>query len=68
MHIQARRIFRLSLVPSLALAAAYALQLPLPFFAPLFAFMFASMPAPPMGPKNLLGLLLVVLMVLESHQ
>ena len=64
MHIQARRIFRLSLVSALALAAAYALQLPLPFIAPLFAFMFASMPAPPMGPKNLLGLLLVVLIAL----
>lgn len=64
MHIQARRIFRLSLVPSLALTAAYALQLPLPFVAPLFAFMFASMPVPPMGPKNLFGLLLVVLIAL----
>lgn len=64
MHIQARRIFRLSLVSALALAAAYALQLPLPFIAPLFAFLFASMPAPPMGPKNLFGLLLVVLIAL----
>ena len=64
MHIQARRIFRLSLVPALALAAAYALQLPLPFIAPLFAFMFASMPAPPMGPKSLFGLLLVVMIAL----
>ncbi len=64
MHIQARRIFRLSLVSALALAAAYALQLPLPFIAPLFAFMFASMPAPPMGPKNLFGLLLVVMIAL----
>jgi len=64
MHIQARRIFRLSLVSALALAAAYALQLPLPFLAPLFAFMFASMPAPPMGPKSLFGLLLVVMIAL----
>ena len=64
MHIQARRIFRLSLVPALALAAAYALQLPLPFIAPLFAFMFTSMPAPPMGPKSLFGLLLVVMIAL----
>ena len=60
MHLQARRIFRLGLVPALTLAVAYGLQLPLPFIAPLFALMFASLPGPPMGPKSLLGLLLVV--------
>ena len=60
MHIQARRIFRLSAIPALTLAVAYGLKLPLPFIAPLFAFMFAAMPGPPMGPKSLLGLLLVV--------
>ncbi len=64
MHIQARRIFRLSTVPALALAVAYAVQIPLPFIAPLFAFMFAAMPGPPMGPKSLFGLLLVVLISL----
>jgi len=63
-HIQARRIFRLSTVPALALAVAYALQIPLPFLAPLFAFMFAAMPGPPMGPKSLFGLVLVILISL----
>ena len=63
-HIQARRVFRLSTVPALTLAIAYAIQLPLPFIAPLFAFMFAAMPGPPMGPKNLFGLLVVVLISL----
>ena len=63
-HIQARRIFRLGTVPALALAVAYAIQLPLPFIAPLFAFMFAAMPGPPMGPKSLFGLVLVILISL----
>jgi uncharacterized membrane protein YccC len=64
MHIQARRIFRLAAIPALTLALAYGLQLPLPFIAPLFAFMFAAIPGPPMGPKKLFGLLLVVLISL----
>jgi hypothetical protein len=63
-HIQARRIFRLGTIPALALAVAYSLHLPLPFIAPLFAFMFAGLPGPPMGSKSLLGLLLVVLISL----
>ena len=64
MHIQARRIFRLSSVMALSLAFAYALQLPLPFIAPLFALMLTAPPAPPMGLKSLFGLLLVVLITL----
>ncbi len=64
MHIQARRVFRLGLVPALTLAIAYAIPLPLPFVAPLFAFMFAATPGPPMGARALLGLLLVVLLSL----
>ena len=64
MHIQARRIFRLSGTVALSLACAYALQLPLPFLAPLFALMFTAAPAPPMGGKSLFGLLLVVLLTL----
>lgn len=64
MHIQARRIFRLGFAPALTLAVAYGIKLPLPFIAPLFAFMFAAMPGPPMGPKSLFGLLLIVLMSL----
>ncbi len=61
MHIQARRIFRLSIIPALTLVIAYGLQIPLPFIAPLFAFMFAAMPGPPMGPKSLFGLLVVII-------
>jgi len=64
MHIQARRIFRLSLTTALALAGAYAMQMPLPYLAPLFALMLTSAPAPPMGLKSLFGLILVVLITL----
>ena len=49
---------------ALSLTFAYALQLPLPFIAPLFALMLTATPAPPMGLKSLLGLLLVVLITL----
>jgi len=64
MRIEARRVFRLSLTVALSLAGAYALQLPLPFIAPLFAFMLTAAPAPPLGPKALFGLILVVLVTL----
>ncbi len=64
MNLQARRIFRLTFVPALTLAFAYGIQLPLPFIAPLFAFMFAAIPGPPMGAKQLFGLLMVVLISL----
>ena len=60
MHIQARRIFRLSGTVALALVAAYAMQLPLPFLAPLFALMLTAPPKPPMGFKGLFGLVVVV--------
>jgi hypothetical protein len=64
MPIQARRVFRLSLTVAMSLAGAYALQLPLPFLAPLFALLFTAAPAPPMGVKGLFGLILVVLITL----
>ena len=64
MTIRARRIFRLSLTLAISLAGAYALQLPLPFLAPLFALLLTAAPAPPMGVKGLLGLILVVLITL----
>lgn len=66
MHIQARRVFRLSLTTALALACGYALALPLPFIAPLFALMLAASPGPPLGVKSLLGLILVVLITLGT--
>ena len=64
MPLQARRIYRVSCVMALALAGAYALALPMPFFAPLFALMLSAAPAPPMGVKGLLGLIFVVLITL----
>jgi hypothetical protein len=64
MPLQARRVFRLALTTALALGFAYALALPLPFIAPLFAFMLTATPGAPMGPKSLLGLILVVLITL----
>jgi len=64
MHIQARRIFRLSGTVALALAAAYALKLPLPFLAPLFALMLTVPPKPPAGLKGLFTLVIVVMLSL----
>ena len=64
MHIQARRVFRLGFTTALALVAAYALKVPLPFIAPLFALMLTAPPKPPMGPKDLFGLVLVVMLSL----
>jgi uncharacterized membrane protein YgaE (UPF0421/DUF939 family) len=66
MHIQARRIFRLSIGTALALALAYAMELPLPFIAPLFALLLIATPGPPMGPKSLFGLILAVLISLGT--
>ena len=66
MQLQARRIFRLSLTTALALACAYALRMPLAFLAPLFAFMLMSKPGPPVGVKNLFGLVLLVLALLAA--
>lgn len=65
MHIQARRIFRLSTTVALTLAAAYALHFPLPFIAPLLALMLTATPAPPISLKKLFGLVLVVLLSLS---
>ncbi len=64
MHIQARRIFRLSFTPALALAVAYAIPTPLPFIAPLFAFFLTAMPGPPLGAKKLFGLIMLVMITL----
>lgn len=64
MHIKARRVFRLAFVPALALAVAYALQMPLPFLAPLFAFVLTIKPGPPLGFKNTTGLVILVLITL----
>lgn len=54
MDITAKRIFRLSLVIALSLAGAYALQLQLPYMAPVFGFMLTAAPSPPMKLKGLI--------------
>lgn len=64
MPVAARRVFRLSLTVALALAVGYGLGLPLPYLAPLFALFLTAAPAPPLGAKGLLGLILVVLLTL----
>ena len=64
MHIQARRIFRMSFTSAVALAVAYGIASPMPYIAPLFAFFLTAMPGPPMGAKKLLGLLILVVMTL----
>lgn len=66
MPVQARRVFRLALTMALALLCAYALAMPLPFLAPLFALMLCATPGPPLGLKQLTGLLLVIALTLGS--
>lgn len=51
---------------ALSLVCAYAMAFPLPFLAPVFALVLAVKPAPPMGWKSLLGLLLLVLLTLGA--
>ncbi len=64
MTTQARRIFRLSFTPAIALVMAYALPVSLPFLAPLFAFFLASMPGSPLTIKKLLALIILMIMAL----
>ena len=64
MHLQARRIFRLSYTAALALVAAYAIAIPLPYIAPLFAFYLTATPGPPLGFKRILGLVIVIMITL----
>jgi hypothetical protein len=64
LDLAARRVFRLSLTVALALAAAYAIPLDLPYLAPIFAFMLTAAPKPPMGFKGMLGLMLLLSLTL----
>ena len=66
MPIGAKRVFRLSLTVALSLAVAYGTAQTMPFIAPLFAFMLGAAPKPPMGPKGLIGLLLLLCLMLSS--
>lgn len=51
---------------ALALAVAYGSAQPLPFIAPLFALMLGAAHKPPMGPKGLIGLILVLCIMLST--
>lgn len=64
MPLAARRTFRLTLVVALALVGAYGLDMPLPYLAPLFAFLLTAPPGPPLRTKGLAGLVLVVAVTL----
>jgi len=66
MHVASKRVFRLSLTIALSLAVAYGTAQTAPYIAPLFAFMLGVAPKPPMGPKGLLGLLLMLCVMLSS--
>ena len=60
MDLRTRRIFRLSLTTALSLVVAYGLGLIFAFMAPMFGFMLSFKPAPPIKPKALLALMLIV--------
>ena len=64
MPLAARKVFRVSLAMTLALALGYGLAWPLPFLAPLFALMLTALPGPPMGLKQLFGLVIVIALTL----
>ncbi|MFT4769920.1 MAG: hypothetical protein ACI8RN_003074 [Glaciecola sp.] len=61
MSVAENRALRFAFATALALAMAYALDFPLPFLAPLFVVFLSAMPGPPMGPKGLFGLLMVII-------
>ncbi len=64
MPVQARRVFRLSGVMAVSLALSYAMQMDLPFIAPIFALLLTAAPGPPKGLKALVGLSLVLAVTL----
>jgi hypothetical protein len=59
-----RRVYRLSLTVAFTLLVSYAIAMPLPFIAPLFALIFSLKPVPPMGLKGVSRLAVVVLITL----
>ena len=70
MPLQARRIYRYAATVAFALAFAYGIgsfsALPLPYIAAVFAMVLAVKPVPPIGPKKLLALLLIVAITLTT--
>ena len=59
--VGARRVFRTGFVMALSLAGAYGLQFPLPYLAPVFGLMLSLKPAPPVGLRGFIGLILLIL-------
>jgi len=64
--LPARRVYRVATVVAVSLAVAYGLALPLPYMAPLLALMLSAAPAPPMGVKGFVGLVLVMFLTLGT--
>lgn len=58
--VSAYRAFRLSLVVALSIVAAYAVAIPLPFIAPIFAFLLSVKPGPALKFKALIALLITL--------
>lgn len=61
--VGARRVFRTGIVMALSLAGAYGLQLPLPYIAPIFGLMLSLKPAPPVGLKGFIALIILILLI-----
>ena len=64
--VAATRVFRLGLTTALTLACAYALDVPLPFIAPILAFALGIKPAPPIPLKQSIALLIGLGMITGS--
>jgi len=66
MELPARRVFRFALVTALSAAAGFALQLSFSLLPPVMAILLTLKPAPPMKPRALLALVVVILLTTGS--
>jgi len=64
--IATRRVFRLSLTLSVALAISYGMQLSYPYLTPIFALLLTSKPGPPLGLKQFVGICILLAITLGS--
>ncbi|MEM9624464.1 MAG: DUF2955 domain-containing protein [Pseudomonadota bacterium] len=64
--ILARRTFRMAGVVAMTTAVSYGIAMPLPYLAPLLAFMLTAAPSPPPGPKGLMVLVLALAAALST--
>lgn len=62
MELQARRVFRFALVMALATTLGFALQLTFTLLPPVLAVLLSLKPAPPMKPRALLTVTVVILL------